>query len=407
MNQISEADKEQRLDSWKRIARHFNRAERTVRRWELNENLPVHRLQHGSASSVYAFTCELDTWLAARSTAPKPSQPSDDLNAKATEFYQKGLLQLDQVNTVALQKAVDDFNQVIRIQPDSVLAYARKAEALQLLCVFGARKPNDAMPEALETISIALAHAPDNAEVNAALGMIMTCYSYDWPAAGRAFDRAITYNPSLWSAHQWQGEYLAVIGRFSEADAAIERARVLSPSSFSIAGSKAYILWLSRRHSELIDEMNDLLSRNPHFPLAYINLGLAQSGLGDFESAIETFAEGVNRTDGSPDLLALRGYAYAQGGHTKKAHEALGELRKIFGNEGCGAFHMAMVNIGLRQYGQAISQLESAYEQRVWQLNMLGHGTFFDPLRQSKRFKELLEKIGLANCAISPNTFSK
>ena len=35
-----------RLDSWKEIAAYLNRSERTVRRWEASEELPVHRLQH-------------------------------------------------------------------------------------------------------------------------------------------------------------------------------------------------------------------------------------------------------------------------------------------------------------------------------------------------------------------------
>jgi hypothetical protein len=40
----------QRLDSWKEIPSHVNRSEKTVRRWEQSEGLPVHRLLHESAS---------------------------------------------------------------------------------------------------------------------------------------------------------------------------------------------------------------------------------------------------------------------------------------------------------------------------------------------------------------------
>lgn len=58
-----------RLISWKDIAAYFGRDIRTVRRWEADEGLPVHRLVHGKASSVYASRRELDDWLAARSAA--------------------------------------------------------------------------------------------------------------------------------------------------------------------------------------------------------------------------------------------------------------------------------------------------------------------------------------------------
>lgn len=65
---MSSSDPHDRLDSWKAIAAYLRRTERTARRWERYEGLPVHRLSHHDRSSVYAFTSELDAWRAARST---------------------------------------------------------------------------------------------------------------------------------------------------------------------------------------------------------------------------------------------------------------------------------------------------------------------------------------------------
>ena len=52
-----------RLDSWKQIAAYLCRGERTVKRWETERGLPIHRLPGGGRGSVYAFTAELDEWL--------------------------------------------------------------------------------------------------------------------------------------------------------------------------------------------------------------------------------------------------------------------------------------------------------------------------------------------------------
>jgi tetratricopeptide (TPR) repeat protein len=52
-----------RLDSWKAIANYVNRSERTVRRWEKDEGLPVHRHQHAKGVSVHAYSAEIDHWL--------------------------------------------------------------------------------------------------------------------------------------------------------------------------------------------------------------------------------------------------------------------------------------------------------------------------------------------------------
>src|SRR5205814_9266071 len=51
-----------RLDSWKGIAAYMNRSVRTVRRWEEQQNLPVHRVGDQKGGSVYAYTTELDAW---------------------------------------------------------------------------------------------------------------------------------------------------------------------------------------------------------------------------------------------------------------------------------------------------------------------------------------------------------
>jgi adenylate cyclase len=62
-----------RLDSWKEIAAYLKRGARTLQRWEREEGLPVHRLQHGKLGSVYAYPEELDRWWAERS----PDQPAE------------------------------------------------------------------------------------------------------------------------------------------------------------------------------------------------------------------------------------------------------------------------------------------------------------------------------------------
>lgn len=60
-----------RLDSWKAIAAHLQRDQRTVQRWERELGLPVRRMP-GRGRSVYAFASEIDAWL---KTSP-PEEPA-------------------------------------------------------------------------------------------------------------------------------------------------------------------------------------------------------------------------------------------------------------------------------------------------------------------------------------------
>ena len=71
-----------RLDSWKEIAGFFDRDERTVKRWEKERQLPVHRLPGGSRARVFAFTDELERWMHSLESVPADSDtPSETADA--------------------------------------------------------------------------------------------------------------------------------------------------------------------------------------------------------------------------------------------------------------------------------------------------------------------------------------
>jgi len=59
-----------RLDSWKEIAEYLRRDVRTATRWE-SQGLPLHRIAGGKGRSVFAFTHEIDAWMAGRSAEPE------------------------------------------------------------------------------------------------------------------------------------------------------------------------------------------------------------------------------------------------------------------------------------------------------------------------------------------------
>ena len=72
-----------RLDSWKQIAAYLHRSVRTVRRWEHEEGLPVHRHVHRTLASVYALKSEVDAWRQAAARAPESSRAAASSAASA------------------------------------------------------------------------------------------------------------------------------------------------------------------------------------------------------------------------------------------------------------------------------------------------------------------------------------
>jgi Putative lumazine-binding len=58
------------LESWKQIAAYLDRSERTVRRWEVTERLPVHRREHEKQDTVFAYRHEIEAWSRLRTRCP-------------------------------------------------------------------------------------------------------------------------------------------------------------------------------------------------------------------------------------------------------------------------------------------------------------------------------------------------
>lgn len=69
-----------RLDSWKEIAAFFGRDERTVKRWEKERALPIHRLPGGLRARVFAFTEELDRWMHSLEVLPGDASPAEAID---------------------------------------------------------------------------------------------------------------------------------------------------------------------------------------------------------------------------------------------------------------------------------------------------------------------------------------
>lgn len=62
---MSMSGQQQRLESWKQIAAYLGKSERTARRWQQTEDMPVHRHQH-HATGIGVGVCGGDESAAIR-----------------------------------------------------------------------------------------------------------------------------------------------------------------------------------------------------------------------------------------------------------------------------------------------------------------------------------------------------
>ncbi len=88
------------LQSWKEIAAHLGRSERTCRRWETEFRLPVHRMDGSVRSSVFAYKTELDRWM--DEILHKEEEPSSVTSRLRPTKYMAIILALSIILAVAL-----------------------------------------------------------------------------------------------------------------------------------------------------------------------------------------------------------------------------------------------------------------------------------------------------------------
>ena len=84
------------LESWKEIAAYLSRGVRTVRRWEREEGLPVHRHVHRKLGTVYAYKSEIDAW---RRTRGSQSHASVADAAAASQVKSIAVLPFENLST--------------------------------------------------------------------------------------------------------------------------------------------------------------------------------------------------------------------------------------------------------------------------------------------------------------------
>jgi TolB-like protein/Flp pilus assembly protein TadD len=315
-------------------------------------------------------------------------------NAEAYQLYLKGCYFWNKGSGDGFKKAIEFFEQAIKLDPTYAPAYAWLADAFAMSARFRIMPQREANAKAKAAALKALELDGELAKAHVALGEVNLFYDWDWPAAEENFKRAIALEPNEPRAHQAYAVGLACLGRFDEAMRVIQRARELDPVSLEVNTSLAMILYFARRYDQAISEAREALELDPNAPVAHRFLGKASVERGLYDEAIAAFRKGI--VLGGPALLkADLGHAYAVSGRRSEALKILDELKDSSERNHGGWFDAAIVYVGLGETDPALKWLEKSYAERERHIVALKVSPVFDPLRSDPRFQDLLRRVGL------------
>ncbi|MDB4888396.1 MAG: protein kinase, partial [Gemmatimonadetes bacterium] len=125
--------------------------------------------------------------------------------------------------------------------------------------------------------------------------------------------------------------------------------------------------------------------------------GLVCAQSGDAMEAIGAFRDALRLSNNESLYSVMLAYALAVGGEDAEARDILAELHVREEREFIWPMGLAFAYAHLGEESKALDYLESAYEERVGWMLMLGREPALDVLRETPRFQALLRKIGPAD----------
>jgi len=326
---------------------------------------------------------------------PDATEARHSNNPRAYEQYLRGRYHWAKDTIDGLQKARDNFQKAIELDPSYARAYSGLAETYALLGSYGIMPISESHPLGRGAALRALELDESLAEAHRSLAAIIGDHYWDWREVERHYTRAIALDPNDVTTLRFYSFYLAHIGRPLEALPIAEQACRLDPVSPNARMNLGVVLRLNRRHDEAARQFEETLELDPNFSLARAMLGLAYLSKGMPDRAVAAVQQARDLSGARPDIVAFQGYILGRTGHGDDALKTLEDLRRLAHPRQPSPFLVALVYVGLDDTDRAFEWLEKAVEARSWESPMLKASPVFDNIRSDPRFPALLNRVGL------------
>lgn len=317
-------------------------------------------------------------------------------NLAARNLCKQGMYHLEQRTDESLERAADIFERAVVEDAQYSLAHSGLSDAYALLASYGLRLPTSLATLAMSSAATAVMLDDESGQARTSLAHAKARANWNWLEAELEFQRAIKLDPSYPTAHHWYARCcLMPLGRLDEALEEITLAQRLDPVSSIIAREVASIYYYRRDFDAALAHCDQAIELNPHFPHAYFILSLVQKQLGDSDEALTALVRAVQLAPKSPRLIAALGWAQASAGRHDDAFNSLAELEALAAARYVSPWERAILFLGMKDVDRCLDQLALAYQDRFFDLTLLGVDPRFDLLRGDRRFDELLAKTGV------------
>ena len=245
------------------------------------------------------------------------------------------------------------------------------------------------LAEAGDMARKAVALAPELADAHVALGWVQML-NWEWTEAEESLKHATALDPRVRRGFEGLARLYQWTLRPAEQLVAARRGLGVDPLSHSALREYALALGAHGMCDEAITQMQRLKTLSPPAGVAGVILGQCYAAKEMWAEAIAEFEWAMSFD--ARTALAFYGFALARGGRQADARTILGDL--LSGERySHGAFGLATVYTGLRDYDRAFEWLARSIGEKTIRHHVMG--PMFTDLRRDPRFAEMKRQLGL------------
>ncbi len=313
-------------------------------------------------------------------------------NEDAYRLFLQGMYLIDKRNPADAQKAVEVFEQAVRLDPNYAMAWAGKAHAHRAVGNLSLNTREE-YEKSLQAINKALALNENLADAYSALCENKMLYEWDFDGAERECRRAIALDPNSSLAHQIYSRYLMGRGRFDESIAEIKIAIDLEPASLYSQRLYGNNLYNARRYDEAVMHLKRVIAMDPNFGTTYHWLVAALDMQGNHAEAFEWWMKYLALQKADKETIQIFKTAYQRSGWQGIFRERVKRVDR--GNE--ALFWGACDYAQLGDKEKALEYLEKSYQRRELWMHVLKVEPTLDPVRDDNRYAELVKRVDSSN----------
>ncbi len=315
---------------------------------------------------------------------------TDDM--AAYELYLRGRFLIGQRGR-SLSQAVALFEDALARDSTFAPAYAGLAEAYGLLPYYGLASFDEALAKAEAMARRALALDSSLAQAHTALANVRRDRR-DWDESLREYRRALELAPDDVEANSQYAQWLAMVGRLTDAVEHSRRARDLDPLSPHKRTMLGWHLTYARKYDEALTELLRAVELDPDFMLAHFRLYWLYLLTSRYDQAEAHARRTAELVGADPEALAGLVRAVADPSTKAAALQSAESGKKLFDTLEDSKAILALFSALLGEEGRAIDLMEQYYGGGLGDVALVWEPAF-DLVRERPRFQELLRRLGV------------